>query len=177
MKQISFLRKKIMLLIVSTLFFCVAKAQTKPALNAKPVNSGAEKKKLLSASDAVQLAEKKFRQYLPKIEASQHGVLDLMEPHTGDFTGDGIEDIAIYFSLSSKDGGNALVSQGITLYQNTGSDVKVIGGFDPDYLFSFSRISDNKIYIEKLEYADDDPRCCPSIKQEKALTISGSTVY
>lgn len=70
-----------------------------------------------------------------------------------------------------------MVCQGITLYQNTGTEVKVIAGFDPDYLFSFSRISDNKIYAQKLEYAEEDPRSCPSIKQEKALTISGSTVY
>jgi hypothetical protein len=123
------------------------------------------------------MAEKKFRSYLPKIEASHEGVLDLMQSYTGDFTGDGIEDIAIYFSLSPKGGGNAIVGQGISLYKNLGNDVKVIAGFEPDYLFSFSRISNNRIFVEKLEYADGDPRCCPSIKEEKALTISGTKVY
>lgn len=131
----------------------------------------------ISAAEAVRLATAQFEAYLPKILESHGANLDLQEPVTGDFTGDGIEDVAIYFSLSPEGGGNALVGQGLTLYQNDGKRVKVIGGFEPDYLFSFKKISNGKIYVEKLEYAEEDGRCCPSIKTEHVLTISGNKVY
>lgn len=131
----------------------------------------------LSTAEAVKLATAQFEAYLPKILASHKAAIDLQEPVTGDFTGDGIDDVAIYFSLSPKDGGNALVGQGLTLYQNDGRRVKVIAGFEPDYLFSFTKISNGKIYVEKLEYAEEDGRCCPSIKTEHILTISGNKVY
>ncbi|MCD9853454.1 hypothetical protein LUD75_01965 [Epilithonimonas sp. JDS] len=131
----------------------------------------------ISTAEAVKLATAQFDAYLPKILESHGANLDLQEPATGDFTGDGIDDVAIYFSLSPKGGGNALVGQGLTLYQNDGKRVKVIGGFEPDYLFSFKKISNGKIYVEKLEYAEEDGRCCPSIKTEHILTISGNKVY
>ena len=132
---------------------------------------------VLSTKQAVAIAESKFEQYAPKIERSHNAILDLRQSYTGDFTGDGIEDVAIYFSLSPKEGGNALLGQGLSLYQNTGEGVKVIAGFEPDYLFSFSRISRGHIYVDQLEYAKDDGACCPSIKTERTLTIVGSTVY
>lgn len=131
----------------------------------------------ISTAEAVKLATAQFEAYLPKILKSHDARIDLQEPVTGDFTGDGIDDVAIYFSLSPKDGGNALVGQGLTLYKNDGKSVKVIAGFEPDYLFSFTKISNGKIYVEILEYAEDDGRCCPSIKTEHILTISGNKVY
>jgi len=69
------------------------------------------------------------------------------------------------------------VGQGLSLYQNTGKTVKVIAGYEPDYLFGFDKISNGKIYVEKLEYADTDGRCCPSIKTAHILTISGGKAY
>ncbi|SHL39274.1 hypothetical protein SAMN05444146_3698 [Flavobacterium johnsoniae] len=82
----------------------------------------------ITTNDAVRLAEKQFKKYLPKNLESHDAVLDGTESYTGDFTGDGIEDVAIYFSLVPRDGGNAIVGQGLTLYQNSGYDVKVIAG-------------------------------------------------
>ncbi|MCP2029725.1 hypothetical protein L1276_004919 [Flavobacterium sp. HSC-32F16] len=131
----------------------------------------------ISTNDAVRLAEKQFKNYLPKILKSHDAILDGQESYTGDFTGDGIEDVVIYFSLVPRDGGNAIVGQGLTLYQNNGYDVKVIGGYDPDTLFRFDKISNGNIYVEKLEYAENDGHCCPSIITEHRLTISGSKVY
>lgn len=131
----------------------------------------------ISTNDAVRLAEKQFKNYLPKILESHYVILDVQESYTGDFTGDGIEDVAVYFSLAPKDGGNAIVGQGLTLYQNSGYDVKVIAGYEPDTLFRFDKISNGNIYTEKLEYAENDGHCCPSIKTEHILTISGSNAY
>ncbi|MEN2401037.1 hypothetical protein GKZ90_0014720 [Flavobacterium sp. MC2016-06] len=134
-------------------------------------------KKSISTNDAIRLAEKQFRKYLPKILKSHEAILDIQESYTGDFTGDGIEDVAIYFSLASNQGGNAIVGQGLTLYQNDGFVVNVIAGYEPDYLFEFDKINNGKIYVEKLEYTENDGRCCPSIKTEHTLTISGSNAY
>ena len=137
----------------------------------------AVKQDRISKEEAVKLAERQFENYLPKILDDNDARLDLQESHTGDFTGDGISDVAIYFSLAPHDGGNALIGQGLALYQNNGTNVKVIAGFEPDYLFSFNAIKNGKIYVEKLEYAETDGRCCPSIRTEHILKISGGKAY
>ena len=131
----------------------------------------------LTTKDAIKQAIKQFENYLPKILESHEAILDVQEPFTGDFTGDGVEDVAIYFSLSPSGGGNAIVGQGLSLYQNSGKSVKVIAGYEPNYLFSFNRISNGCIYVEKLEYAENDGRCCPSIKTDLKLKIIGNKVY
>jgi len=131
----------------------------------------------ITTNDAVRLAEKQFRKYLPKILTSHDAELDLQQSYTGDFTGDGIEDVAVYFSLVPKDGGNAIVGQGLTLYQNSGYDVKVIAGYEPETLFQFDKITNGHIHVELLEYAENDGHCCPSIRTPHMLTISGSNVY
>jgi len=136
------------------------------------------KQKTISTEDAVKLAMKQFDAYLPTIlsENSDAGI-DLQIPNVGDFTGDGVEDVAIYFNLVPKDGGNAIISQGLSLYQNTGQNVKVIAGYEPDYLFAFDTIRNGKIHVTKLEYSETDGRCCPSIKTPHTLTINGNKAY
>ncbi|MBP2618123.1 hypothetical protein [Chryseobacterium jejuense] len=131
----------------------------------------------ISKEEAVKLAMKQFEAYLPKIlKTYDDGVIDLQDPHVGDFTGDGIEDVAIYWNIAPE-GGNALIGQGLSLYKNDGHTVKVIAGYEPDYLFAFDTIKNGKIIVEKLEYTEEDGRCCPSIKTKHALTIKGSKVY
>lgn len=125
----------------------------------------------------MRLAERQFKRYLPKILASHDAALDLQQSYTGDFTGDGIEDVAVYFCLIPKYGGNAIVAQGLTLYQNSGHDVKVIAGYEPDTLFQFDKITNGHIYVELLEYAENDGHCCPSIHTSHMITISGSNAY
>jgi len=131
----------------------------------------------ISTAKAVTIAEAQFRKYLPKILTANDAYLDSQDTFTGDFTGDGLADVAIYFSLAPNEGGNTIVAQGLALYQNDGTDVKVIGGYEPNYLFSFLKIENGKIYVEKLAYAATDGRCCPSIKTEHALTIANGKVY
>ncbi|VEH22095.1 Uncharacterised protein [Chryseobacterium nakagawai] len=136
-----------------------------------------ESKDRISKEEAVKLAVKQFEAYLPKIlKTYDDGVIDLQDPHVGDFTGDGIEDVAIYWNIAPE-GGNALIGQGLSLYKNDGHSVKVIAGYEPDYLFAFDTIKNGKIIVEKLEYTEEDGRCCPSIRTKHALTIKGSKVY
>jgi hypothetical protein len=54
----------------------------------------------ISKEEAVKLAMKQFDDYLPKILKTYDGVIDLQDPHVGDFTGDGIEDVAIYWDIA-----------------------------------------------------------------------------
>jgi hypothetical protein len=140
-------------------------------------NSTVNTNKSISISEAKSLAEKKFNSYLPKILKSNNAILDGSSTYVGDFTGDGIDDIVICFALAPAVGGNMLSGLGMVLYKNDGKDVTVIAGFEPDYLFSFDRIENGNIYIKKLDYAEDDPRCCPSIEEDYKLTISGKNVY
>jgi hypothetical protein len=118
-----------------------------------------------------------FSKYLPTIEKSHNGIIDLKETYTGYFTNDEIEDITISFSIVPDDGGNSILAQGISFYSNTGKSVKVIAGIDPLYLFSFQRIFNNKIHISKLIYKPSDSHCCPSINKEIELTIKGNKVF
>jgi len=147
-----------------------SKEQPRHTSDSSPVTTA----KVLSAKEAVAAAEKKFNGRLPGILKSHDGVLDVMESHAGDFTGNGMDDVAIYFALSPSGGGNAMVGQGLALYENTGSDVKALAGFEPDYLFVFDTIVDGKIQVEQLEYAEGDGHCCPSIRTSHVLTISGN---
>lgn len=130
----------------------------------------------ISKDEAVKLAMKQFDAYLPNILKTYDGVIDLQVPNTGDFTGDGIEDVAIYWNIAPE-GGNAIIGQGLSLYKNDGKTVKVIAGYEPDYLFAFDTIKNGKIIVEKLEYTEEDGRCCPSIKTKHALTIKGNKAY
>ena len=125
----------------------------------------------------VALAEKKFGEYLPTILQANDAVLDLKESHTGDFTGDGIPDVAIYFSLSPSGGGNAHSGQGLALYKNLGDSVEVMAGYEPESMFSFDTISNGKIQVTNLAYAKEDGYCCPSIKTPHFLTVTGTSAY
>lgn len=130
----------------------------------------------ISNEEAVKLAMKQFEEYLPNILKTYDGVIDLQDPHVGDFTGDGIDDVAVYWDIAPE-GGNAVIGQGLSLYRNDGHKVKVIAGYEPDYLFAFDTIKNGKIIVEKLEYTEEDGRCCPSIKTKHTLTIRGNKAY
>lgn len=131
----------------------------------------------ISTTAAVKLAEAQFKQYLPTMLEANNAYVASQDTFTGDFTGDGIADIAIYFSLAPNEGGNTIVAAGLTLYQNDGKRVKVIAGYEPNYLFNFVKIENGKIHVEKLEYTDTDAKCCPSLKTAHALRISGGKAY
>jgi hypothetical protein len=152
-----------------------ARNRQKPAIRSKEHQS--ENIQRITIEEAVRLAQAKFDAYLPKICSSHDAELDGRETFTGDFTGDGVADVAVYFVLIPKEGGNTIVGQGLTLYKNTGTDVAVIAGFEPNYLLGVQRIVGGKIVIEKIGYAEGDAHCCPSIREEKILTIEGTRVY
>ena len=180
--------KFLIFLIVFTLFSCgTGSKQKEIELKEKEIALRERELKLkedslkqytakITLSDAITIAENKFSKYLPKIEKSHEGIIDTKETFTGDFTNDGIEDIAIAFTIVPSDGGNAILAQGISFYSNIGNNVKVIAGFDPGYLFSVDRIFNNKVYITKHIYMPNDPHCCPSISRKIELSIMSNKV-
>lgn len=171
--------KKVFIVASALVFMaCVRKTEEKMEDNKGVKERITPKQKQISSDEAVAVAMKQFDAYLPTIlKENEDAAIDLQVPHTGDFTGDGVEDVAVYFNLVPKDGGNAILSQGLTLYKNMGNDVKVVAGYDPDYLFAFDTIKNGKIHVTMLEYAEEDGHCCPSIKTPHILSIKGNKAY
>jgi hypothetical protein len=54
--------------------------------------------------------------------------------------------------------------------------MKVISGFEPDYMFKVIKISNNRIKITKQEYSKDDLPGWPSIETVKYLMLSGNHI-
>ena len=127
--------------------------------------------------EAIKAADISFGKEISQIEKELEVSLDLKEFHTGDFTGDNVADIAVYYSLTPAGGGNILAGQGMILYENYGNDINRIAKYESDYLFSFREIKNGEVYVTKLEFEEGDPRCCPSIQTKYKLTISGNRVY
>ena len=124
----------------------------------------------------IKKAEKMFADYLPKILKSkgEGSFIDMQTTHIGDFTNDGIEDIVIWFNYSL--GGNLIAGYECAFYEVKGNDVKVVAGFQPNYIFTISEIKEGIIYINKSEYAEGDSKCCPSISTKVKLVFRGNKI-
>lgn len=130
----------------------------------------------LPIQDIVDKAKQHFEEYQKQLVKNKALTIGIIEPYTGDFTGDGKEDVVIQYSLEPTDGGNYLAGQGLVLYRNIGNDVEFIKDYEHPNLFTFSRISIGNIYITELEYAEEDPRCCPSIETTIQLSVNGNKI-
>ncbi len=125
----------------------------------------------------VKKAEKMFANYLPKIlESKGEGAfVDLQRTHVGDFTNDGIDDVIIWFNYSF--GGNAIAGYECAFYETVGDHLRVVAGFEPNYIFSIKSIKNGIVYAEKIQYDKDDAHCCPSIKTPIELIYRDNKVY
>lgn len=122
----------------------------------------------ISIDDIVTIAKQKFEKYIPTIQTSRDGEVTNWKATVGDFTGDGKDDIAIEFTVTTS-GTDEIKHQGIAFYRNTGDDAQVITGFDPPYQFSIEKISNGQIYImQRL--------CCPVERIPKIITLEGKRV-
>ena len=129
----------------------------------------------LSIKEIISIAKKHFSVYKTKLEYKDVAI-GIDDAYTGDFTGDGKEDVVIYYDLEPTDGGNYMAGQGLVLYKNTGDNAVFITKYEPKYLFSFDKINNGNIYISKEDYAEDDPRCCPSIHVIMELAVNGNKI-
>ena len=97
----------------------------------------------------------------------------------GDLNDDGLTDAVLRYSIKpnweDNMGGNAIGEiSGLNVYINTGSELKKTVSqqkFSSGEMLSIER---GTILMQKLTYAADDPRCCPSQKEIIKLGLSGS---
>lgn len=127
----------------------------------------------LSSKEAIKWGQDEFiKKELPKLRNLNKdiGGIDVLEGYTGDVTNDKIDDVIIFYSLSAKES-NIIISNGLVVFENKDNTLKLIENMEPDYMFYVKKIFNNCIYIEKLEYAENDGRCCPSLKSEVQLKV------
>ncbi len=60
--------------------------------------------------------------------------------------------------------------------KNTGDSVVFINKYEPKYAFAFDKINNGNIYISKDDYADGDPRCCPSLYVTMELLVNNNEI-
>jgi hypothetical protein len=99
--------------------------------------------------------------------------------HFVDVDGDGVQDAIVFFTIEGMAGGNNY-EQYLTILKGQPSgflllDTALIGGgsmggasYEPP------AIKERRITIQRTEYADEDSRCCPSIKSNITLVLQGS---
>lgn len=74
---------------------------------------------------------KMFNAYKPTIEAKNNAVVDEPKVLTGDVNRDGRTDAVVFFVMTPKGGGNAIVGREAAVYLGTPKGLKVAGDF-PD---------------------------------------------
>jgi hypothetical protein len=126
--------------------------------------------------DPKNIAQQKFNNYIPKIEESKNAIVNNNKIFIGDLNNDNLDDAVVSFLLTPAEGGNMIIGEGMSVYINTGKDMKVVSGFEPDYLFKIIKISNNRIEIAKQDYAKNDAIGWPSIETIKYLMLSGNDI-
>lgn len=130
---------------------------------------------ILSMKEITSLANKHFSVYKSTLENKDVAVV-LNNAYTGDFTGDGKEDVVICYVLEPTNGAMYSAGQGLVLYKNTGDNAVFINKYEPKYIFAFDKINNGNIYISKDDYADGDPRCCPSLHATMELLVNNNEI-
>jgi len=109
---------------------------------------------------------RQFNAYKPTIERTENAVADNPQAFVGDLNGDGRADCIVFFVMTPKGGGNAIIDRKAAVYINTGSSMKVDGAFpDLQECYAVDRIAGGRIYMSYYE-------CAPPY-----MTRTGSGVY
>jgi hypothetical protein len=104
-------------------------------------------KTLSPAQEALKL----FNTYKATIERTNDAIIDEPIPIPGDLNGDGREDCIIFFVMTSRSGGNAIVGRDAAIYINKGNKVKVIGSFNLKICYTIEKIVSAIIYVNQYE--------------------------
>lgn len=99
--------------------------------------------------------------------------VNIVKTYTGDLSGDGLEDIVIWYDVREINGRHPLES-GVLLYRNTGNNIEFIkkhsgGGLDG---YSNVEIRNGKVILSWMEHRESDPYCCPTKKQTESIVIA-----
>ncbi|MCX6313593.1 MAG: hypothetical protein NTX08_02515 [Sphingobacteriales bacterium] len=127
--------------------------------------------------------KKLFLQYLPKISGGRKlnaaDKWDGYEITLADINGDNLVDAVVYYSLEptmdDAGGGNAILYlPGLVAYINTGKNLIMADHTDDFYAEGLTKIINGVIFLEGHDYANDDPRCCPSIKTTMKFVLKNN---
>ena len=116
--------------------------------------------------------EKAFQNNKSKIDSSDRDCWN-NDAYIGDLNSDGLNDGLMSFACGFKDSmGNAIAGSGLAIFINNNGDL-IYQGTEEDFVgFVPSKISSGLIYGDILEYAQNDARCCPSIKTKVKLKLA-----
>jgi hypothetical protein len=129
--------------------------------------------------------EKTFLEYLPDISGGRK--LNNFIIKFGDLNGDGLIDSVVDYSLEptwedNGGGGNAISEiSGIIIFVNSGNAFTIADHSD-EFGGNFGsrnelkRIDNGVIFLEGLDYTDDDPRCCPTMMTTTKLILSNNKI-
>ena len=129
------------------------------------------------SNQEIKKAELMFENYLPKLLKSkgENASIYNQKTYSGDFTGDGYDDIIIWFVYGY--GGTAIGGIEAAFYKvSEHNKVEVVAGFAPNYRFSIDNIEKGIVYATKILYDKDDSQCCPSIKIPIKLLYSDNEI-
>jgi hypothetical protein len=142
-----------------------------------------------NANDTALLKKKHLQYITPRLDGRSAKMTILF----GDLNGDGIKDAFIDYCIEATDqdtdagGGNALMflqcmGQGFAVYIKTGSEYVLKADKGKDYFtdegfaYDADKIENGKIICSNISYADDDPRCCPSLKRRIYLVFQNNKI-
>ncbi len=125
---------------------------------------------LKSATNIQSDAENQFNIYISKKMKKEEQFIDTQETYLGDLTGDGLEDVIIFYTTAAN-GSNTVTDYKTSLFVNENGKMKQYPGFEGG-TFTVKGISNNKINIIRYNYADDDELGKPSIEISRTLSLT-----
>lgn len=119
-----------------------------------------------------QLVQETFMAYLPSVSKGRALNKNGAIIQIGDIDGDSLPDAVVDYSLEptleeTGGGGNAIGEiYGVVVFKNMGDGIQVIYQTEDIGNGQLLKIEHGSVIFKILEYAEDDPRCCPSIEYE-----------
>ena len=126
-----------------------------------------------------------FLKFLPKFSGGRN--LSTCIIKTGDLNGDSLIDAVVDYGLEptwedNGGGGNAISEiSGLVAFINNGKTL-IVADHTEEFCGNFGsrnelkKIKNGIIYLDGYSYADDDPRCCPSIQNTTKLGLINNKV-
>lgn len=112
--------------------------------------------------------------YKPTIERNNNAIVDEPTVICGDINNDSLEDCIIFFVMTNRAGGNAIIGQEAAIYINKGKKMKVVGAFPKfDFCYSIDKIKDQIINLKEYKC---EPPYNEFVRERKVIYRNGVIV-